>query len=102
MFVKISQNSQENTCVRVPFLIKFVKKETLAQVFSFEFYKIFKNIFFTKHLQTTAAGDDLAQSQVTSPPVLSSDTSVCKNSSDQTEFVKESPDAISSQDDELL
>ena len=27
---------------------------------------------------------------------------MCNNSSDQTEFVKESPDVISSQDDELL
>ena len=41
VFLKISQNSQENTCVRVSFLIKlqaticnFIKKETVAQVFS--------------------------------------------------------------------
>ena len=44
----------------------------------------------------------LTQSYVTSPPVLSCDSSVCNNSSDQTEFVKESLDAISCQDDELL
>ena len=53
MFLKISQNSQENTCVRVPFLVKlqaedeaynFIKKETLTQVFSCEFWEIFKNI----------------------------------------------------------
>ena len=41
------------------FLIKlqgnFIKKETLAQVFSCEFYEIFKNTFFTEHLQTTAS-----------------------------------------------
>ena len=30
---KGSQNSQENTCARASFLIKFFKKETLAQVF---------------------------------------------------------------------
>ena len=35
VFLDISQNSQENTCVRVSFLIKlqgcnFIKKETLA------------------------------------------------------------------------
>ena len=35
MFLQISQNSQENTCSRVSFLIKlqvcnFIKKETLA------------------------------------------------------------------------
>ena len=32
----------------------FIKKETLAQVFSCEFYEIFKNAFFTEHLWTTA------------------------------------------------
>ena len=30
----------------------FIKKETVAQVFSCEFYKIFKNTFFTEHLWT--------------------------------------------------
>ena len=44
VFLKISQNSQENTCARVYF--NFIKKETLAQVFSCEFCKSFKNIFF--------------------------------------------------------
>ena len=44
MFLKISPNSQEDTCARVSFLIKFqaevcnfIKKETLAQVFSLNF-----------------------------------------------------------------
>ena len=53
--LKISQNSQENTCATVSFLIKllasgcsFTKKEALAQVFSCEFCEIFKNIFFYK------------------------------------------------------
>ena len=52
MFLKISQNSQENTCVRVSFFIKlqelayFVKKETLIEVFSCEFCKIFRKGFF--------------------------------------------------------
>ena len=59
VFFKISQNSQENTCARVSFLIKlqacnFIKKETLAQVFSCEFCEILKNTFFTKHLWATA------------------------------------------------
>ena len=39
VFLKISQNSQEN------------KKETLAQVFSCEFCEIFKNAFFIEHLR---------------------------------------------------
>ena len=33
----------------------FIKKETLAQVFSCEFCKISKNIFFTEHLWVTAS-----------------------------------------------
>ena len=33
----------------------FIKKETLAQVFSFEFCEIFKNIFFTEHLWVTTS-----------------------------------------------
>ena len=41
VFLKTSQNSQENTCARVSFLIKLqatlLKKETPAQVFSCEF-----------------------------------------------------------------
>ena len=32
------------------------KKETLAQVFSCEFFEISKNTFFTEHLRTTASG----------------------------------------------
>ena len=44
VFLKNSQNSQETTCARVSFLIK-IKKETLAQVFSYEFCEISKNTF---------------------------------------------------------
>ena len=44
VFLKISQNSQENTCARASFLIKLV--------FSCEFCEIFKNTFFTEHLWT--------------------------------------------------
>ena len=60
MFLKISQNSRENTSARASFLIKrsatLLKKETLAQVFSGEFCKISKNTFFTEHLWATASG----------------------------------------------
>ena len=65
VFLEISQISQENTCVRVSFLIKlqasglhasnFVKNETLAHVFSCEFCEISKNTFYTEHLWTTAS-----------------------------------------------
>ena len=43
VFLEISQNSQENTCARVPF--NFIKKETPAQVFFGEFCGISKNTF---------------------------------------------------------
>ena len=57
VLLKILQNSQENTCARVSFLIKlqawacnFIKKETLAQAFSCEFSEISKNVFFTEYV----------------------------------------------------
>ena len=60
MFSEILQNSQENTYARVSFLIKlkadpcnFIRKETLAQVFSSEFCEITKNTFFTEHVWAT-------------------------------------------------
>ena len=65
VFLKFSQNSQENTCARVSFLIKFnkvVKKETLAQVFSCEFCEIFKNRFFKRVLLVAASECDLTVS----------------------------------------
>ena len=63
MFLEISQNLQENTCAKVSFfnkiadlwLANFIKKEALAQVFSFDFCEISKNTFFTEHLRTTAS-----------------------------------------------
>ena len=58
VFLEISQNLQENNCARVSFLIKlhpeacnFIKKETLAQVFSCEFCVISNNTFFIEHLR---------------------------------------------------
>ena len=62
VFLQILQNSQENTCARVFFLIKlladtdnFIKKETLAQVFFCEFYKIFKNTFSCRKTPVAAS-----------------------------------------------
>ena len=53
VFWEILQNSQENTCFRVSFLIKLQtplwglwKKESLEQVFSCEFSEIYTNTFF--------------------------------------------------------
>ena len=63
VFLEISQNSQENTCARVSFLIKlralacnFIKKETLGQVFCCEFCGIFKSTYFIKHFWKSAYG----------------------------------------------
>ena len=59
VFLEISQNPQENTCVSLFFKkvagVKFNKKETLAQVFSCEFCEISKNTHFKEHLYTTAS-----------------------------------------------
>ena len=49
MFFEISQNSQESTCTRaspVPKTFNFIKKETLAQVFSCEFCETSQSTFF--------------------------------------------------------
>ena len=57
-FLKISQNSQENTLARVSFIIKmqaeasnFIKKETLILVLSFEICEIFKNTYFEEYVR---------------------------------------------------
>ena len=63
IFWKNSQNSQDDICVRVSFLImlqsceacNFIKKETSTQVFSCKVFKIFKYTIFTEHLPTTAS-----------------------------------------------
>ena len=53
VLLKISQNSQENTCARVSFLIKLQASSTrdsLARVLSSEFYEIFRSTFFIEQL----------------------------------------------------
>ena len=62
VLLDISQNSQENTCVRASFLIdlqtglQHFEKETLAQVVSCEFSEISKDAFFTENLWATVSG----------------------------------------------
>ena len=51
VFLKISQNSLGNTCARVSFLMLYAWGLTLAHVFSYEFYEIFKNAFNAEHLR---------------------------------------------------
>ena len=55
MFLKTSQNSLENTCVRASFLNKVadLRHGDLTQVLSCEFCEIFKNIFF---IENTSGG----------------------------------------------
>ena len=59
VFLNILRNSQKNTSARVSFIVKeawiFIKNEILAQVFSCEFLKIFRNTFFTENLGATAS-----------------------------------------------
>ena len=63
VFLEISQNLQENTCARVPFLIKcrpqacsFIKNEILPQVFSCEFCEISKNTFSNRTPPVATSG----------------------------------------------
>ena len=62
VFFQILQNSQKITFAWVSFLIKlqdvflnFIKKETLAQVFSCKFCKICKNICFSRTPQVAVS-----------------------------------------------
>ena len=50
VFLEISQNSQKNSCARV---YNFIKKETMAQVFFYEFSEISKNTFPTEQVWAT-------------------------------------------------
>ena len=50
--LKITQNSQKHNCASA---CNLIKKETLTQVFSCEFYEISRNTFFTEHLWTTTS-----------------------------------------------
>ena len=63
VFLEILQNSQEKTCARVSILIKlralacnFIKKDTLEQVFSYEFCEISKNTFSYRTRLMAASG----------------------------------------------
>ena len=76
VFLEISQNSKENTCARVSFLVKvqacsFIKKGTLTQVFSCEFCKISQNTFLTEHLWATASFNERAKIFITSVIIIS-------------------------------
>ena len=76
VFLEILQNSQENTCARVSFLINacnFFKKETLTQVFSCEFCEISKNTF--SHRTPPVAASAILQQKLCIK--ISSDKCIC-------------------------
>ena len=63
VFLKISQNSQENTCARISFLIKLQASQPATfskkrQVFSSKFCESFKNNFFAEHPRVTVSVSD--------------------------------------------
>ena len=66
VFLKCSQNSQENTCARVLFLIKLhavtaallQKRLYVVQVFSSEFDEVFKKTFLNRTLAVAASGQN--------------------------------------------
>ena len=58
LFLKISQYSHENTLFLInlqAWNLQLYLKETLTQAFYCAYYKIYKNIYFEKHLWTTAS-----------------------------------------------
>ena len=66
LFLRFSQNSQEDTCVRASFLLKLqasglpstsLKRRLWHSCFSMKFAKILRNTNFEKHLRTIASGD---------------------------------------------
>ena len=52
VFLEISQNSQKNTCAS----LFFIKQEALAQLFSYEFCGISRNVFPYKNPPVAASG----------------------------------------------
>ena len=85
VFFEISQNSQENTCPRVSFLIKlqasackFINKDTLTQVFFCEICEISQNNFSYRTAPVIAFGKMQFQ-RVTKVKVINSKMEGCEN-----------------------
>ena len=55
IFKKETSTIKKKGIQKKPEACNFIKKETLAQVFSCEFWEISENTFFTEHLWTTAS-----------------------------------------------
>ena len=64
IFLIMSQNTNENTCIKVSFLnkvaggLQLYQKKTLAQVFSCEFCEVFKNTLFHRTPPMVASASD--------------------------------------------
>ena len=56
MLLEIPKNSQENTCAKSPEAYNYIKKETLAQVFSCEFSEVSMNTIFHRTPPMAASG----------------------------------------------
>ena len=85
VFFEISQNSQENSCPRVSFLIKlqasackFINKDTLTQVFFCEICEISQNTFSYRTAPVIAFGKMQFQ-RVTKVKVINSKMEGCEN-----------------------
>ena len=74
LLLKILENSQENTCTEV-----FFYQSYRSQVFSCEFWEIFKNTYFVKHWWTDAFENDVYLNSMEQFPKFKSDD-VIKNS----------------------
>ena len=57
VFLKISQNSQETTCVGFSFVIKISRKRDFCTGVSCEFCEIFTNTIYTEHTSATASAN---------------------------------------------
>ena len=65
LLLKMLQNSKENICAGVSYLIQLqtwgsIQKETPAQVFYCEFCEFFKNTYLVEHLRTAASRNGCA------------------------------------------
>ena len=75
-----------------PQACNFIKKDTLAQVFSYEFCEIFKNTFFTEHVRATTfevtkAEKNFWELSTEKPSAMSMPSSPCFSKAYLTEFV---------------
>ena len=54
-FAEFTGNYPQKSLSLQASVCNFIKKETLAQIFSYEFCEISKNTYFTEHLWATAS-----------------------------------------------